>query len=141
MKDLQTYHLPLTALDGRVSEGLLAPLEPLAPLTLMVLGSVGVEVLIKAENGWGDLVDGHTFREGWPLSRLALDLRDGGTALAVAAQIVRLVGAKAPPALEAFALTMRIACEAPDQRARWATRLTTLALAQLAPKTETTCPA
>ena len=65
------------------------------------------------------------------LACLALDLRHGGTAVAIAAEVVRLRGAKDPTAMQAMAVAMRVACE-PEQRAAWAAKLVTLAKAELA---------
>ena len=133
MRPQQPYHLGLSALDGRVRSSLLTPIEPGAPIGLMALGSLGPEVLVKAEAGWIDLVDGHTFREGWELERGALDLRHAGTALAVAAEVARLRGPKAPESMGATTAALRIACGPAEERARWAAHLVQLALRELAP--------
>jgi hypothetical protein len=132
LKPQQPYHLPVTPIDGKVREHLFTPIEPNAPIGLMLLGSLGPELLVKVATGWADLVDGHTFREGWALEDLALDLRHAGTAVAVAAEVVRRRGASSPIAMEAMAVGMRVACQPVEQRAGWAAKLVVIALRELA---------
>ena len=128
------HHLPLAGLAPAVRRSLLTPIEPAAPIGLVALGSIGPELLVKVDVGHCDLVDGHTFRERWELEEVALDLRHGGTAVAVAAEVVRLRGPKDATAQQAMALAMRVACEPPEQRAGWAAKLVTIARAELAPR-------
>lgn len=135
MKPHASYHIPFTALDGPTRDHLLTPMEPGAPLCLMVTGASGPVVLVKVEDGWADSADGHGFREGWELTRLALDLRHGGTAVALAAEVVHRLGARHATAQAATATAFRIACAAPDRRAALATQLVelvTLSLSQTA---------